>query len=53
MEVLTVDEVAEILKVDKRLVYKLLTSKELKARKVGREWRVLREDLEAYMKGEE
>ncbi len=52
MEVLTVDEVAAILKVDKRLVYKLITAKELKARKVGREWRVLKEDLESYMKGE-
>lgn len=52
MEVLTVEEIAEILKVDKRLVYNLLTSKKLKGRKVGREWRVLREDLEAYLKGE-
>jgi len=53
MEVLTVEEIAEIIKVDKRLVYKLLTSQKLKGRKVGREWRVLREDLEAYMKGEQ
>lgn len=49
MEVLTVEEVAELLKIQPATVRKLFRAGELPGRKVGRDWRTTREALESYM----
>ena len=49
---LTVEEVAEALQVNPRTVYRMLERGEIKGFKVGPLWRVSRETLEAYMRGE-
>jgi excisionase family DNA binding protein len=50
--ILTVEEVAEILRVHRVTVGKLLAKGELKGFKVGLAWRVKRESLEEFMDGE-
>jgi excisionase family DNA binding protein len=47
--VYTLLEVAEILKVSLSTVRKLVNSKELRAFKVRGQWRVKKEDLDAYI----
>ena len=49
----TVDEVAAILKVNPRTVYRMLERGELRGFKVGTLWRVPQEALEAFMRGEQ
>lgn len=56
LELLTVREVKEILRVCSHTVYKYLNSGDLKGTKIGKgksgvQWRVHREDLEAFMNG--
>ncbi|MGI9018201.1 MAG: helix-turn-helix domain-containing protein [Euzebya sp.] len=46
---LTVSEVADYLRVSEMTVYRLISSRELGATKVGRCWRVPDEDLTAYI----
>jgi excisionase family DNA binding protein len=48
--VMTLEEAAAFLKVSETTVYQLLREGGLKARKVGREWRVLKSTLVAYLK---
>jgi excisionase family DNA binding protein len=48
----TVEEVAEILKVHTRTVYRMLDRGELRGFKVGTAWRISAEALEAFMRGE-
>lgn len=47
---LTVDEVAEVLKVKPRVVSDLLKKGIIKGGKVGKQWRILQGDLEEYLK---
>lgn len=49
--VYTIEEVAEVLKVNPRTVNRLLERGELVGFKVGRLWRVSQEALEAYTRG--
>lgn len=49
-EILTVKQVAEYLKVNERTIYRLATSAELPAFKVGNSWRFKRAELEAWIK---
>ncbi len=49
MENYTVDEVCNILKLHFQSVLKLLRKNELQGFKAGREWRVTKQDLEAYI----
>ena len=49
MEVYTPSELSEILKVSEELIRKLLRRDELKGSKVGKYWRVKKEDLENYL----
>lgn len=51
--VYTLKEVEEILSVTRKTIYNWLKSGKLKAVKVGRQWRVKKEDLEAFINGEE
>jgi excisionase family DNA binding protein len=46
---LTLDQVAEYLNVDRFTVYRLLAQKELPAFKVGNQWRFKREMVEAWL----
>ena len=48
--VMTLEEAAGFLKVSETTVYQLLRDGQLKARKVGREWRFLKSELVAYPK---
>lgn len=48
---LTVDEAANVLGVHSNTVRNVIKSGELAARKVGREWRIARENLRVYLEG--
>ncbi|MGH3440630.1 MAG: helix-turn-helix domain-containing protein [Nitriliruptorales bacterium] len=48
-ELLTVAEVAELLRVSTMTVYRLIRTGDLPAVRVGRNYRVRRPDLEAYL----
>ena len=48
-DILTVNEVAELLYTGRNTVYQLLASKELIGFRVGHRWRIPRENLEAYI----
>ncbi len=49
IDVLTVDEVAKLLKLSKITIYRLIKTGEIPAYKIGASWRVNREDLENYI----
>ena len=42
---MSVEECAELLKLNHKAVYKLIREKKLKAKKLGKQWRVYREHL--------
>ena len=48
---LTIHAVAEKLSVDERTVRELIRKSELRAIKVGKEWRVTEDDFDAYVDG--
>ena len=48
--VMTLEEAAAFLKVSETTVYQLVRSGELKARKVGREWRILKSQLVEFLR---
>jgi excisionase family DNA binding protein len=50
-EILTVHDVARFLRVPKSTVYKLARAGELPASKIGKHWRFLRQDLQAWIHG--
>ena len=49
IDMLNLSETASILRVSNQTVYNKIKTGEIKAFKVGREWRFLRPDIEAYM----
>ncbi|HXF74596.1 MAG TPA: helix-turn-helix domain-containing protein [Methylomirabilota bacterium] len=49
-QLMTLEQVAEYLNVDKFTVYRLLASKELPAFKVGNQWRFKRKLIENWLK---
>ena len=51
-KVYTVDEVAALLKVNPRTVYRMLERGEMKGFKVGTAWRISHDAIEAFMRGE-
>ena len=51
-DVLTVEEVAVKLRVDPRTVYRTIEQGTLQAIRVGRLWRIPKESLERYLRGE-
>lgn len=51
-DVLTVLEVKEILGVGKNMVYKLLTDKKIKARKLGHNWIIAKSNLIEFILSE-
>lgn len=48
MQVYTTDEVADILKISRDSVLKLINERELKAKKVARKWRVTEGHLQDF-----
>ena len=52
MELLTVAETAALLRVTKQQVRKMIAQQLIPAMKVGREWRISREYLEAFLQSE-
>ena len=48
----TIEQVAEILQVNERVVYNLVHTGELRAIRVGRQFRIPQEVLDAFMRGE-
>jgi len=48
-EILTVEEVAEMLYIGKNTVYKLLDSGELSAFRIGRVWKIPRDSIEEFI----
>ena len=51
-ELLTVAETAALLRVTKQQVRKMIAQQLIPAMKVGREWRISREYLEAFLRSE-
>jgi excisionase family DNA binding protein len=49
MELLTVDEVVDLLRISRDTVYRLVAAGKLPARKVGRQWRFPRTELEKHV----
>lgn len=48
MKVYTTDEVAEMLKISRASVLKLINKRELKAKKIARKWRVTEDHLQDF-----
>jgi excisionase family DNA binding protein len=51
-EVLTTQEAAEFLRIDKKLLYKLIDSGQLKAKRLGRVYRISKTALTEFLTGE-
>lgn len=50
-DILTIEEVAKVLKVSKRTVYRWIDNKELKVARIGRKtYRVFESDLKSFVK---
>lgn len=49
VELLTVDEVAQLLRVSRHTVYRLAGNGEIPGRKIGRSWRFIRTELLKYL----
>ena len=52
LDILTVEEVAELLRIPCSSVYKLAQQRKIPAQKVGRHWRFHRRTLENWIAGE-
>lgn len=50
MELLTVKEVSEIIKMDVETIRNFINREQLKAYKIGKEWRIKQEDLDIFIK---
>ncbi len=48
-EFLTTDEVLEYLRINARTVYRLIRNGELPAVRIGRQWRIRRNDLDEWL----
>ncbi|MCV2880367.1 helix-turn-helix domain-containing protein [Sedimentimonas flavescens] len=47
---LSLDQTADLLQVSTRTLRRAIADQELAAHKVGRQWRIARKDLEAYLR---
>lgn len=48
-EILTLSEVASLLRVSHQTIYNMIKDGRLKGHKVGREWRFIKKDIDAYV----
>ncbi len=51
-EILDAEDVAQLLNVSTMVVYKMLREGEMPGRKIGREWRIRRVTLDAWIDGQ-
>ncbi len=51
-ETFTVDEVSRILRVNRDTVRRMLRQRRLRGVRMGKSWRILRTDLDAYLRAE-
>ena len=51
VDVLNLTETADLLRVSNQTVYNMIREGRVKAYKAGREWRILRSDIQAYLEG--
>ena len=51
-EVLTTQEACKYLRISRPTFLKMIYTRQIKARKVGRGWKILRSELQAFMKAE-
>jgi excisionase family DNA binding protein len=51
-QIFTIEQAAEYLQVHTQTVYKLVRSGGIPAAKVGRDWRIHKDTLDKYVKGE-
>ena len=49
MQYLTVKQMAEILQVSQRTIYRLIDSGKLPAYKLDRDWRIAKEDIDQFL----
>lgn len=52
MELLTLDEVAQLLRLSPPTVYRLAARGDIPGRKVGRHWRFIKDDLVRYLRNQ-
>lgn len=50
IDMITIDELCELLMIGRTTAYKLLQSGELKAFKIGKVWKISRASIEQYIK---
>ncbi len=48
-EIITIDELCEILLIGKNLAYRLLTEEKIKAFRIGKKWKIPREAVREYI----
>ena len=48
-DILNLNETADYLRVSKQTIYNMIKDGRIKAYKVGREWKILRSDIVAYL----
>lgn len=49
-QLMTIKETSDYLNVNEKTVYRLLEKKELQGYKIGRVWRLKKEDIDKYLK---
>ncbi len=49
-EILTIDELCEILMIGKNLAYRLLSENKIKAFRIGKKWKITKTSVENYLK---
>jgi excisionase family DNA binding protein len=52
LEILTIAQVAQLLQLGERTIYRLARTGELPGRKIGNKWRFEREQIGAWIRGE-
>lgn len=52
-DILTVEELIEILKVQRKTIYNLLKTKKIKSIRVGREYRITKKALQEYIQNQD
>lgn len=48
-DIITIDELCEILMIGKNLAYRLLTDKKIKAFRIGKKWKIPKSSVEKYI----
>ena len=48
-EIITIDELCDILMIGKNVAYRLLTEKRIKAFRIGKKWRIPKSSIEQFI----